>query len=797
MPETPNLPEAKASDGEKSAPEKSWNKELGGVIVQFAKDAGMGTLLKSALGTGMGVGVGAFITLLAKTDLPTKLVGGVLGGAAPIGYAIVAPTGKKMKKGADVLGEGIATVVEDKTKAVAAKVLGDDDRYLELQREECQTACCDGINQIFVPLLEEIFVPLSISFDARRGGWDELDDPESVEEVAIDRASEQSIWPLLKAAEQKSACRQMAILAWGGYGKTTLLRHITYIYSSNQQGKYKAKAKIPVFLPLKTFGKIIAKSIADNRPIDLPELIQKHHLPYLSDELVLPLDWAKNKLSRGEMVVLLDGLDEVADVIRPQVTRWLKDELRQYGKSKSIFILTSRPKAYTDQPKDSGDRLEMRMTVWVEPFTPDQQDAFVRRWYGYQETYANNGRSTSDVTRRADQKATALLSQIRDRPEINDLAKIPLLLNMIATFHRLSPTVTLPRRRVELYQSICQLQLRDRPGAKELDTLLTKTDAQVILQRLAFGMMVPQREKTIGYPALVQRLADYLKVENEKVDTVAFLKEVVRVSELLVEREEREYEFAHWSFQEYLAAGWIFDQKLESEISSRLDQKEWQPLILMYVGMLKNPSELMQQMLDCNLMALAGACLKETTKQVDADVLRALEGIAGKVTDARYAKLEALLKAGEWREADQETYRVMIQVVGKEEGQGFSRQDLETFPCEDLLTIDKLWDEASNGHFGFSVQKKIWEQCGSPMSYNNDYKKFMTKVGWRKGEDFVSYQDFKFSPIHSPSGELPKLWDIGGGFVVDCDFGVGVGLFSRIATCGGVGLFSRIATCEL
>ena len=46
----------------------------------------------------------------------------------------------------------------------------------------------------------------------------------------------------------------------------------------------------------------------------------------------------------------------------------------------------------------------------------------------------------------------------------------------------------------------------------------------------------------------------------------------------------------------------------------------------------------------------------------------------------------------------------MIQVVGKEEGQGLSRQDLEAFPCEDLLTIDRLCVEASDGHFGFSVQ---------------------------------------------------------------------------------------------
>lgn len=96
----------------------------------------------------------------------------------------------------------------------------------------------------------------------------------------------------------------------------------------------------------------------------------------------------------------------------------------------------------------------------------------------------------------------------------------------------------------------------------------------------------------------------------------------------------------------------------------------------------------------------------------------------------------------------------MIQVVGKEEGQGLSRQDLETFPCEDLLTIDRLWVEASNGHFGFSVQIKIWEECGSPMEYN-DGNKFMEKVGWRSGDDFVSYGDLTFSPAISLKRALP------------------------------------------
>ncbi|MGV0023531.1 GUN4 domain-containing protein [Phormidesmis priestleyi] len=512
--------------------------------------------------------------------------------------------------------------------------------------------------------------------------------------------------------------------------------------------------------PCGTIGKrfnILKQLVAQQPEMTLPDVIMQKHLPHLSPDLHLAADWAKEKLKAGEMVVLLD-LDEVSESVRPVVTKWLKRELALYPKA--IAILTSRPKAYTEQPPAS--RLEMRMTIWVEPFTKSQQQAFIDRWYGYQEVYANNGRTTSDVTRRAADKAAGLMAQIRARPEIEDLAKIPLLLNMIATFHRLSPNVQLPKRKVDLYQAICKLQLCDRPGAKELETLLTETDAQTILQKLALEMLLNKREKTIERDALLTRLATYLETENESVKALPFLDEVVRVSELLVEREVQEYEFAHWSFQEYLAAKELFDHKREQEIIDRLAVPEWKPMILMYVGLLKNPSSLIRLMVDRGLTDLAAACLHETTKQVDADVVEELDRLTTVVTISIYAKLEALLKAGEWQEADQETYRLMIKAVGKEEGQWFSREDLENFPCEDLLTIDRLWVEASNGHFGFSVQKKIWQECGSPMNSGEDWDRFCVKAGWQNSDAtaYVDYIALKFSPHLSLLGELPAC---GGG----------------------------------
>ena len=650
----------------------------------------------------------------------------------------------------------MAGLAEEKAQGLADKVLGVDDRYLELQKEDCQASLCDGINQLFTPLLEEIFVPLSMTFTDRSPGWEPkvpeaLEEPDLFMPLIPSKQKEAQIWKWLKRAEtdsnQGSSFRRMAILAWGGYGKTTLLRHIAYIYSSKQHRRYDVNAKVPIFLSLKTYG----KTIAATPTLTLSEIVMKYHLPYLSRDLLLPENWATSKLKAGEVVLLLDGFDEVKEGIRSQVAQWLKRELREYPKS--IAILTSRPKAYDDQP--IATKLEMRMRIWVEPFNVPQQEAFIQRWYEYQEVYTNNGRSTSDVKRRAEEKADKLLGQIRERPGIEALAKIPLLLNMIATFHRLSPKVELPKRKVDLYQAICKLQLVDRPGAKELETLLTETNAQAILQKLALDMVLNDREKTVTHDILHDRLSQYLQQENERVNAEELLEEIVRVSELLVEKELQEYEFAHWSFQEYLAAKEIFDHKYEKLVRDRLSVPEWKPLILMYTSLLKNPSALIRSMLDQNLTDLARAALQETTKKVDPAIEQELERLSTQVMSSTYDTLAALLKAEKWQEANKETEKVMLEVAEQTERGFLTEEDLRKFPCEDLLTIDRLWVEASNGHFGFSVQKKIWEKCGSPMKYNDDYKKFMERVGWQSGDDVVSYSDLKFSPSHSLVGELP------------------------------------------
>ena len=92
---------------------------------------------------------------------------------------------------------------------------------------------------------------------------------------------------------------------------------------------------------------------------------------------------------------------------------------------------------------------------------------------------------------RAALNAENLLSQIHDpqRPELADLAKNPLLLNLLATYHRSDTGVQLPRQRAELYQDICTLQLRKRPDARNINLPLSASDRQAVLQTVALRMM--------------------------------------------------------------------------------------------------------------------------------------------------------------------------------------------------------------------------------------------------------------------------------------------------------------------
>lgn len=128
------------------------------------------------------------------------------------------------------------------------------------------------------------------------------------------------------------------------------------------------------------------------------------------------------------------------------------------------------------------------------------------------------------------------------------------------------------------------------------------------------------------------------------------------------------------------------------------------------------------------------------------------------IAKADYTKLEQLLAVGQWKEADEETANKMLEVAGGQKEGRLDIEHIENFSCPDLRAIDRLWVKYSNGRFGFSVQKQIYQSLGGTKKYNQKvWEVFGEEIGWKqtgeKGE-WLSYSQLTFN-IQAPTAHLP------------------------------------------
>ena len=128
-------------------------------------------------------------------------------------------------------------------------------------------------------------------------------------------------------------------------------------------------------------------------------------------------------------------------------------------------------------------------------------------------------------------------------------------------------------------------------------------------------------------------------------------------------------------------------------------------------------------------------------------------------TPVSFQRLEALLKEGKWRDADEETWKLMLKLTKREQEGWLRVDDVKNFPRQELRKMDQLWVKYSNGKFGFSVQKQIWLELGGKLDGEpdwNTFEKLGSRVGWRRNNEWLSYESHTFS-TNALQGHLPRL----------------------------------------
>jgi hypothetical protein len=300
--------------------------------------------------------------------------------------------------------------------------------------------------------------------------------------------------------------------------------------------------------------------------------------------------------------------------------------------------------------------------------------------------------------------------------------------------------------------------------------------------------MLQSNKPQIDRGELLSKLTVYISNVGEQTDPKKFLEQVEEVSELLVRR-ERDYEFAHLSFQGYLAAVEIKEKRQQDLLRQNRDKSWWWETIILYGAQLK-PVDfrlfIFMLLEDSSEKAgdLAYRCWREYPRQVEPDLEAQVKQLNSYILDVRCSKLEDYLKNQQWEKADRETSRVMLQTMGREENGYLFINDIENFPCPDLRKIDQLWVKYSKGKFGFSVQKKIYQSLGCTKEYNwKVWETFCDKVGWRKGGKWLMWEQFTFSMDIHYEGHLPVALRVAPGMGIAWGVDWMEEFFSRAETC--------------
>jgi len=139
-----------------------------------------------------------------------------------------------------------------------------------------------------------------------------------------------------------------------------------------------------------------------------------------------------------------------------------------------------------------------------------------------------------------------------------------------------------------------------------------------------------------------------------------------------------------------------------------------------------------------------------------------------------YSLLQYLLAIQELEKADEQTRKLVLQAAERSES-WLRNEEIQSLACEDLFTIDQLWTIYSQGRFGFSVQKRIWESLGSEKSDRSRGEEFSDRVGWhqQKTKTDTYYDRGQLYTIkrredipcglNAPEGNLPSICEFGGG----------------------------------
>ena len=122
--------------------------------------------------------------------------------------------------------------------------------------------------------------------------------------------------------------------------------------------------------------------------------------------------------------------------------------------------------------------------------------------------------------------------------------------------------------------------------------------------------------------------------------------------------------------------------------------------------------------------------------------------------ESNLTQLENFLQAKKWLEADRKTAEIMLKLGDREQEKWIDKDSMDKIDCQYINTIDQLWLKYSEHKFGFSVQKRIWNNITNTYNHNEEFGKL---VGWFSQGRWLRSYDLNYELEEAPEGHFPSV----------------------------------------
>jgi hypothetical protein len=351
--------------------------------------------------------------------------------------------------------------------------------------------------------------------------------------------------------QRLSETKRLVVLGDPGAGKTTIIRWIAtaYLLRLKQDSAWKDLPDIatlpdvdwlPVVIRCRDLDQTCLTGSLDDILCLVLRKIEMRENEYTTFRTTL-----SEKLSKGQVLLLLDGLDEIPEPAAR--TRFCKQiEQISIAYPNATIIATSRIVGYREMGYRIGQGFEH---VTVTDLSQEDKDDFARRWC-----------EVTELPERWEKAAEELIQDIHSTERIERLTGNPMLLTTMALVKRKMGKIL--THRADLYNNAVEVLLNWR---REIDEPIDDHEAFPQLEYIAYTMCdrnVPQLREDEIINLFEQMREEYPQIHAVKKHSPEdFLQLLERRTGILVKagyvrhngRPVPVYEFRHLTFQEYLA----------------------------------------------------------------------------------------------------------------------------------------------------------------------------------------------------------------------------------------------------